>query len=256
MRMGDSLARIGDRLGVPLVYKSSFDKANRTAGTSPRGLGLDASLKALELVRSTSGLPVTTDVHECWQVGPVADVVDLVQIPAFLCRQTDLLVAAGASGRPVNIKKGQFASAAAMGHAAAKVRRGALERGVVPGGLLLTERGTTFGYDDLVVDARNIPRMREAAPGCLVVVDATHAVQSPPAGSGVVTGGARRFVPTVARVAAAAGADGIFMETHDQPHLAISDSAVQWPLDRFECLARELLSISRAASSARDEPAE
>lgn len=245
LRMSDALARLSARTGVPVVYKTSFDKANRTSASSPRGLGIDESLRAFEAVKRTSGLPVLTDVHECWQVKPVAEVVDVLQIPAFLCRQTDLLFAAGESGLPVNVKKGQFASAAVMGHAAAKLRQA--------GGLqvLLTERGTTFGYDDLVVDARNLELMREAAPDALVVMDATHAVQSPPAVGATTTGGGRRFVPTLARMAAAVGVDGFFLETHDRPEEALSDAAVQWPLDELEPLVLELKAIAAASRGGR-----
>jgi 2-dehydro-3-deoxyphosphooctonate aldolase (KDO 8-P synthase) len=246
LRMSDALAKLSERTGIPVVYKTSFDKANRTSAGSPRGLGLDDSLRAFEAVKRASGLPVLTDVHECWQVAPVAEVVDVLQIPAFLCRQTDLLAAAGASGRPVNVKKGQFASAAVMGHAAAKVR--------AAGGahIMLTERGTTFGYNDLIVDPRNLELMREAAPDALVVMDATHAVQSPPAASGSeTTGGGRRFVPTIARAAAAVGVDGFFLETHDRPEEALSDAAVQWPLDQLEPLVLELAAIARASRGGR-----
>jgi len=248
LRMADAIAEVARRLGVTAVYKSSFDKANRTSAGSPRGLGLDASLEALRRVRDATGLPVTTDVHETWQVPTVADAVDVVQIPAFLCRQTDLLAAAGKTGKVVNVKKGQFASAAVMGHAARKVSAAAEAAGCAHGGVLLTERGTTFGYGDLVVDVRNLPRMRAAAPGALVVMDATHAVQSPPAGGGgPETGGLRRLVPTVARAAAATGIDGLFLETHDRPEEAISDSAVQWPLERLEPLVAELMAIAQAS---------
>ncbi|KAG8468612.1 hypothetical protein KFE25_013695 [Diacronema lutheri] len=245
LRMSDALATLSTRTGVPLVYKTSFDKANRTSASSPRGLGLDDSLRAFEAIKRASGLPVLTDVHECWQVKPVASVVDVLQIPAFLCRQTDLLVAAGASGLPVNVKKGQFASAAVMGHAASKLQQAGCEH------VLLTERGTTFGYDDLVVDCRNLERMREAAPDALIVMDATHAVQSPPTVGAATTGGGRRFVPTVARMAAAVGVDGFFLETHDRPEQALSDAAVQWPLDQLEPLVRELAAIAAASRGRR-----
>ncbi|KAJ1633028.1 putative 2-dehydro-3-deoxyphosphooctonate aldolase [Pavlovales sp. CCMP2436] len=244
--MSDALASLSVRTGIPVVYKTSFDKANRTSAASPRGLGLDASLRAFEEIKRASGLSVITDVHECWQVAPVAEVVDVLQIPAFLCRQTDLLVAAAHSGLPVNVKKGQFASAGVMGHAAAKLRQVGGEH------VMLTERGTTFGYDDLVVDCRNLELMREAAPDALIVMDATHAVQSPPSSSGTgTTGGGRRFVPTIARMAAAVGVDGFFLETHDRPEQALSDAAVQLPLEQLEPLVLELAAIARASNGGR-----
>mmetsp|Transcript_657 Transcript_657/g.1772 ORF Transcript_657/g.1772 Transcript_657/m.1772 type:complete len:285 (+) Transcript_657:68-922(+) len=247
LRMSEVLARLSASTSIPIVYKTSFDKANRTSASSRRGLGLDESLQVFEDVKRTSGLPVITDVHETWQVSPVANVVDVLQIPAFLCRQTDLLQAAGASGLPVNIKKGQFASAAVMRKAAEKVQA------VGGSQVLLTERGTTFGYEDLVVDMRNLVRMREAAPEALVVMDATHAVQRPPAAAESGTsGGSRRFVPVVARAAAAVGVDGFFLETHDDPPNAFSDSAVQWPLQRLEALVNELASIARVPRAAHD----
>lgn len=241
LRMSERLASLAARVGVPVVYKSSYDKANRTSVQSRRGLGLDASLRVFEDVRRASGLPVLTDVHEPGHVSMVAEAVDVLQIPAFLCRQTDLLVSAARSGLPVNVKKGQFASAAVMGHAARKLRDAGNDT------VLLTERGTFFGYDDLVVDCRNLPRMRTAAPGALVVMDATHAVQRPPSSDSSVSGGSREHVPTVARMAAAVGVDGFFIETHDRPAEALSDAAVQWPLDALEPLVRELAEIARAS---------
>jgi 2-dehydro-3-deoxyphosphooctonate aldolase (KDO 8-P synthase) len=228
------VAAIAERLGVPAIFKASFDKANRTAAASARGPGLEAGLALLARVRAETGLPLLTDVHESWQVAPVAEMVDVLQIPAFLARQTDLLAAAGASGRAVNIKKGQFMAPEDMAHAAAKV--GAADR------TLLTERGTSFGYRDLVVDMRGLATLR--ATGCPLVFDATHSVQRP-AADGNRSGGMREAIPALARAAAAAGIDGLFVETHPDPATAWSDSATAWPLDRLESLVADVQAIHR-----------
>jgi len=205
------------RLGIPFVFKASFDKANRTAVGSFRSIGLEPALEILAEIRDALDVPVMTDVHETWQVEPVAQVADVIQIPAFLCRQTDLLVAAGASGRTVNVKKGQFMAPDDMRYAADKVRAGGSDR------VLLSERGTSFGYHDLVVDMRGLAIMREFAP---VVFDATHSVQSP-GGAGGSSGGQRQYVAGLARAAVAFGVDALFLEAHPRPDEALSDRATQ-----------------------------
>lgn len=214
LRIAERLARIGGELGIPVVFKASFDKANRTSKSSYRGVGIDEGLKVFERVKAATGLPVTTDVHESGQAAPVAEVVDLLQIPAFLARQTDLLEAAAATGRPVNVKKGQFMAPWDMTHVVAKViGHGGL-------GVLLTERGTTFGYGRLVNDFRAIPIMQST--GAPVVFDATHSVQLPSAGQGA-SAGEREMIPYLARAAVAAGVDALFLETHPEPERALSD---------------------------------
>lgn len=235
---------VAHRLGMPAVFKASYDKANRTAGTSFRSLGFDEALEILAEVKEATGLPLLTDVHEAGQVDPVAEVVDVIQIPAFLCRQTDLLRAAGASGRTVNIKKGQFMAAEDMRFAVDKVRDAGGER------VLLTERGTSFGYHDLVVDYRGLPAMRRFAP---VVFDATHSVQSP-GGAGGASGGDRELVAPLARAAVACGVDALFCETHPNPDAALSDGATQVPLSRLEILLGECLALHAAAAQPAEHP--
>jgi 2-dehydro-3-deoxyphosphooctonate aldolase (KDO 8-P synthase) len=225
-----------ERLGVPFVFKASFDKANRTAAGSFRSIGMDAALEILAEVRSALNVPVMTDVHEPWQVALVGEVCDLIQIPAFLCRQTDLLAAAGASGRAVNIKKGQFMAPGDMRFAVEKVRAGGGD------GVLLTERGTTFGYHDLVVDFRGLAIMRESAP---VVFDATHSVQTP-GGAGGRSGGRLDFVEPLARAAAGFGIDALFLETHPCPAEARSDADSQVPLAELEGLVERVAAIHAA----------
>ncbi|MFN4096506.1 MAG: 3-deoxy-8-phosphooctulonate synthase [Sphingomonas sp.] len=238
--VAEQVARIGERLNLPVIFKSSFDKANRTAGTSPRGPGLDEGLAILARVRDEVGLPVLTDVHETVQVAVVGEVVDVIQIPAFLSRQTDLLRAAAATGRVVNIKKGQFMAADDMAHAAAKVGS-ALPAGCPPEHhIILTERGTSFGYHDLIVDMRGLGEMRAA--GLPVLFDASHSAQRP-SGAGDRSGGAREWIPLLARAAAAAGISGLFIETHPDPDNAWSDSATVWPLDRLERLLADVARI-------------
>lgn len=235
------LADVCGRLGVPWVFKGSFDKANRTAAGSFRSIGMDASLAILAEVREAFGVPVTTDVHERQQVPAVAEAVDVLQIPAFLCRQTDLLLAAGASGRVVNVKKGQFLAPGDMRYAVEKVRS------ADPGAhVVLTERGTTFGYHDLVVDFRSLATMRESAP---VVFDATHSVQSP-GGAGGKSGGRRDLIAPLARAAVAFGVDALFLETHPDPDRALSDGPSMLPLDRVEDLLRRCLALHAAAAGA------
>jgi 2-dehydro-3-deoxyphosphooctonate aldolase (KDO 8-P synthase) len=240
------LVEICRKLNVPLIFKASFDKANRTSKTSFRGPGIAEGLKVFERVKAETGLPVTTDVHESYQAAPIAEVVDLLQIPAFLARQTDLLEAAAATGRPVNVKKGQFMAPWDMGNVVAKlVSAGS-------GGVLLTERGTTFGYGRLVNDFRAIPLMH--ATGAPVVFDATHSVQLPSAGAGgTVTAGEREMIPYLVRAAVAAGTDAVFLEVHPKPEEALSDGPNALRLDDLEHLLRVCLRI-REAISVPDEP--
>jgi 2-dehydro-3-deoxyphosphooctonate aldolase (KDO 8-P synthase) len=212
--IGEQLAGIADRLAVPVIFKASFDKANRTSGKSFRGPGLQEGLKTLETVRKQTGLAVTTDIHECWHAEPAGQACDLLQIPAFLARQTDLLQAAGRTGKPINVKKGQFMAPWDMKNVVKKMEE------VGNPNLLLTERGSTFGYGQLVNDMRAIPIMQEF--GCPVIFDATHSVQKP-AGKGDRTDGDRRMVPFLAKAAVACGCDGVFIETHPRPDEALSD---------------------------------
>jgi 2-dehydro-3-deoxyphosphooctonate aldolase (KDO 8-P synthase) len=237
LRIADRLRRLADELSLPLVFKASFDKANRTSGKSFRGPGLQEGLKTLEAVKRQTGLPVTTDVHECCQVVPAAEVIDLLQIPAFLARQTDLIQAAGQTGRAVNVKKGQFMAPGDMRHVVSKMEEVGNRR------LLLTERGATFGYGNLVSDMRSIPLMQNL--GCPVIFDATHSVQMPGA-AGDKTGGDRRMVPYLARAAVAAGCDGVFLETHPRPDEALSDGPNAIALDDLPALVRCCLRIRRA----------
>jgi 2-dehydro-3-deoxyphosphooctonate aldolase (KDO 8-P synthase) len=235
------LVEIGAALGVHLIFKASFDKANRTSKSSYRGPGLDEGLRVFERVKAETGMPVTTDVHETHQAAPIAEVVDLLQIPAFLARQTDLLEAAAATGRPVNVKKGQFMAPWDMANVVAKV----MGRG--GSGVLLTERGTTFGYGRLVNDFRAIPLMQ--ATGAPVVFDATHSVQLPSAGAGgTVTSGEREMVPYLARAAVAAGCDALFLEVHPRPEEALSDGPNALRLDDLADLLRTCLRIREAIS--------
>lgn len=233
----ERLQEICGRVGVPLVLKSSYDKANRTSLRSFRGPGLERGLEILSRVREKTGLPVLTDVHEVGQVAPAAVVVDALQIPAFLCRQTDLLVAAGQSGRAVNVKKGQFLSPGEVQRVVEKVVSTGSHQ------LLITERGTTFGYNNLVVDMRALPIMR--ALGYPVIFDATHSLQLP-GGAGVASGGQREYIPHLARAAVAAGCDALFMEVHLDPDKAPSDAATMWPLGELESLLRQLVRVAAA----------
>jgi 2-dehydro-3-deoxyphosphooctonate aldolase (KDO 8-P synthase) len=236
LRVAEVLAGLERDLGIPVCLKASFDKANRSRLGASRGPGLQEGLRALERARTESGLPVLTDIHEPQQALPVAQVADALQIPAVLCRQTDLLIAAGSSGKPVNVKKGQWLDPEAMRGALEKVRSaGAPE-------VAVTERGTFFGYGDLVVDMRNFSRLRSAT-GAPVIFDATHSVQQPGQGDAGSSGGQREFIPTLLAAAAAAGADGFFLETHPDPSAALSDSATQWPLERLAELVGQTLDI-------------
>lgn len=236
------IAGIADRLGITIFYKSSFDKANRTSIGSPRGPGLEEGMRILAKVRAQTGLPILTDVHETVQVAAVAESVDVIQIPAFLSRQTDLLLAAAASGRIVNVKKGQFMAAQDMANVVAKIATALPAGQEVYNQLWLCERGTQFGYHDLVVDMRGLSIMR--ATGCPVVFDASHSVQRP-AALGDRSGGDRSAIPALARAAVAAGVDGLFIETHPDPENAYSDAATVWPLDKLEGLLTDLLAIDK-----------
>ena len=235
--MAGAIRDICARVGIGFVFKSSFDKANRTSLESYRGPGLDKGLAVLARVKEEVGVPIVTDIHEPGQAAPVADVADVLQIPAFLCRQTDLLLAAGATGNVVNVKKGQFVSPAEMAHAVTKVESTGNRR------ILLTERGSSFGYNNLVVDFRALPQM--AAHGYPVVFDATHSVQMPGA-LGSSSGGQRQYVPHLARAAVATGVDALFMEIHEDPDRALSDGPNMVPLAELEGLLLELVAIRRA----------
>ena len=233
--MGAALKEIAARLKIGLVYKTSFDKANRTSAGAARGIGLDAALPIFSEVRESLGIPVLTDVHEAAQCARVAQAVDVLQIPAFLCRQTDLLVAAAETGRVVNVKKGQFLAPWDMKNVVDKAREAA-------GGdtSMVCERGASFGYNNLVSDMRSLAIMRDT--GCPVVFDATHSVQLP-GGQGTSSGGQREFVPVLARAAVAAGVSGVFMETHPDPAKALSDGPNAWPLPRMRELLETLKEI-------------
>ena len=226
------------RLGVPYIFKASYDKANRSSGRSPRGPGIDAGLRMLDEVRRQIGVPVLTDVHRQEDITAVAAVVDVLQTPAFLCRQTDFIEAVAATGKPVNIKKGQFLAPGDMRHVVAKARDAANGADT----LLVCERGASFGYNNLVSDMRSLAIMRET--GCPVVFDATHSVQLP-GGQGSVSGGQREFVPVLARAAVATGIAGLFIETHPRPEQAWSDGPNSWPLDRVDRLLSLLVGLDR-----------
>lgn len=237
LSIADRLRQMADQLGLPLVFKASFDKANRTSGKSFRGPGLHEGLKTMEAVKRRTGLPVTTDIHECHQAAPAAEVCDLLQIPAFLARQTDLVQEAGRTGRAVNVKKGQFMAPAEMRHVVTKLEEVGNRR------LLLTERGATFGYNNLVADMRSIPLMQDL--GRPVIFDATHSVQMP-GGRGESSGGDRRMVVYLARAAVACGCDGVFLETHPRPDEAKSDGPNMIALDGLPALVRCCLRVRRA----------
>ena len=229
-------------LGIPLIYKGSFDKANRSSGNTQRGLGLDKGLKVLEEVRKQLGLPILTDVHDESQVEPVASVVDVLQTPAFLCRQTDFIRAVAKSGKPVNIKKGQFLAPWDMKNVIDKARAAAREKGLPEDNFLACERGVSFGYNNLVADMTSLAEMRHT--GAPVVFDVTHSVQKP-GGQGTSSGGAREMVPVLARAGVAAGVAGLFMETHPQPHAAWSDGPNAVPLQHMKALLETLVDLDR-----------
>ena len=237
LRVAAFLKKTCDKAGVSYVFKASYDKANRTSGKSFRGPGTETGLKVLAKVRDQIGVPVLTDVHTESQVAAAAEVVDVLQIPAFLCRQTDLIEAAARTGKIVNVKKGQFLSPPEMGQVVDKARNAGAKK------VLVTERGTTFGYNNLVADMRSIPIMRRF--GFPVIFDATHSVQLP-GGGGDKSSGQREFAPVLARCAISAGANGIFMETHPQPDHALSDGPNMIPLKQMPALLADLLKIWRA----------
>jgi 2-dehydro-3-deoxyphosphooctonate aldolase (KDO 8-P synthase) len=239
LEMASALKEIASRLSIGLVYKSSFDKANRTSGKSARGMGLDQALPVFAEIRDTLGLPVLTDVHENEQCARAAEAVDVLQIPAFLCRQTDLLVAAAKTGRTINVKKGQFLAPWDMKNVVAKIT-GAGNRNV-----LVTERGASFGYNTLVSDMRSLPIMARDT-GAPVIFDATHSVQQP-GGQGTSSGGEREFVPVLSRAAVAVGVAGVFIETHQDPDKAPSDGPNMVPLKQMEALLRRLIDFDRLA---------
>jgi 2-dehydro-3-deoxyphosphooctonate aldolase (KDO 8-P synthase) len=246
LEVGKALARLSSELDLPIVFKASFDKANRARPDTPRGPGLDEGLKRLARVGAETGLPLLTDVHEAAQAARAAEVVDVLQIPAFLSRQTDLVVAAGRTGKAVNLKKGQWMAPEEMAGAVAKARgAGASE-------VAVTERGTFFGYGDLVVDMRTFARLREAC-GCPAIFDGTHSVQRPGKAAGS-SGGDREHVPALVRAAVAAGCDALFLEVHPRPQSAPSDGATMLPLDRLPSLLDEVLAIRQALGRAGTVP--
>jgi 2-dehydro-3-deoxyphosphooctonate aldolase (KDO 8-P synthase) len=248
LRVGEHLARLAERVPGGIIYKASFDKANRSNAGAARGPGMEEGLAALDRVRAATGLPIITDVHLPEHCATAALVVDALQIPAFLCRQTDLLEAAGATGKPVNIKKGQFLHPEGMRGAVDKVRSVNPVGAVGPGmtNVAVTERGSFFGYGDLVVDMRAIPRMKEAC-GCPVIFDGTHSVQQPGRGEGGASGGVRAMIPHLTLAACAAGADGLFLETHPDPDHAPSDGPNMIPLDQLDELVQRAIDVWAAA---------
>jgi 2-dehydro-3-deoxyphosphooctonate aldolase (KDO 8-P synthase) len=242
LRTAETLKRITDKLGILFIFKSSFDKANRSSDKSFRGLGMDEGLRILAKVRDEIGVPILTDVHDIPQIAPVAEVVDVLQTPAFLARQTDFIHAVAASGKPVNIKKAQFMAPHDMVNVVDKARSAAQAAGVNEDTIMVCERGASFGYNNLVSDMRSLAIMRET--GCPVVFDATHSVQLP-GGQGTSSGGQREFVPVLARAAVASGVAGLFMETHPDPAKAKSDGPNAWPLDRMESLLTTLVELDK-----------
>ncbi len=247
LRTAERLKAIADKLGIFFIFKSSFDKANRSSDKSFRGPGMDEGLKVLEKVRDALGVPVLTDVHDIPQIKPVAEVVDVLQTPAFLARQTDFIHAVAASGEPVNIKKAQFMAPHDMKNVVDKAKNAALAAGINQETIMVCERGASFGYNNLVSDMRGLAIMRET--GCPVVFDATHSVQLP-GGQGTSSGGQREHVPVLARAAVASGVSGLFMETHPDPANALSDGPNAWPLDRMEALLTTLVAIDRTVKEA------
>ena len=247
LRTAERLKAITDKLGILLLFKSSFDKANRSSGDSFRGPGMDEGLRILEKVRAELGVPVLTDVHDIAQVKPVAAVVDMLQTPAFLARQTDFIQAVASAGKPVNIKKAQFMAPHDMKNVVDKARAASIAAGGDGSNILVCERGASFGYNNLVSDMRSLAIMRET--GCPVVFDATHSVQLP-GGQGTSSGGTREHIPVLARAAVAAGISGLFMETHPDPDRALSDGPNAWPLDRMESLLTTLVELDRVVKAA------
>jgi 2-dehydro-3-deoxyphosphooctonate aldolase (KDO 8-P synthase) len=238
MSMAEQLGAITAELGVPYIFKASYDKANRSSGLSFRGPQIEEGLRILGRIKERTGLPILSDVHDIAQVGPAAEVCDILQIPAFLCRQTDLLLAAGRTGRAVNVKKGQFLSPWEIGNAAEKIASTGNEK------IILTERGASFGYQNLVVDMRSFPIMRKL--GYPVVFDVTHSVQLP-GGEGKSSGGQPEFIEPLARAGAAAGIDGMFLEVHDNPAKALSDGTNALPLAKFKALLQKIQHLAELA---------
>ncbi len=247
LRTAERLKAITDKLGILFLFKSSFDKANRSSGTSFRGPGMDEGLRILEKVRAELGVPVLTDVHDIPQVKPVAEVVDMMQTPAFLARQTDFIQAVASAGKPVNIKKAQFMAPHDMKNVVDKAKAASIAAGGDGSNILVCERGASFGYNNLVSDMRSLAIMRET--GCPVVFDATHSVQLP-GGQGTSSGGTREHVPVLARAAVAVGISGLFMETHPDPANAMSDGPNAWPLDKMESLLTTLVNLDRTVKEA------
>ncbi|HET9811296.1 MAG TPA: 3-deoxy-8-phosphooctulonate synthase [Sphingomicrobium sp.] len=247
LRTAERLKAVTDRLGLFFIFKSSFDKANRSSGKSYRGPGIDEGLRILSKVRETIGVPVLTDVHDIAQIEPAADAVDILQTPAFLARQTDFIRAVASAGKPVNIKKAQFMAPHDVVNVVDKAREAARAAGGDGDNLMVCERGASFGYNNLVSDMRSLAILRET--GCPVVFDATHSVQLP-GGLGMSSGGQREHVPVLARAAVAAGVSGLFMETHPDPDRALSDGPNAWPLDRMESLLSTLIELDRAVKEA------
>ena len=247
MDTSGALKEITAALGIPFIYKSSFDKANRSSGTSFRGLGMEKGLEILADVKKQIGVPVLTDIHAIEEIKPVAAVVDVLQTPAFLCRQTDFIQACGQSGKPVNIKKGQFLAPHDMKNVIDKARAAAKEAGLLEDNFMACERGVSFGYNNLVSDMRSLAIMRET--GCPVVFDATHSVQLP-GGQGMSSGGQREHVPVLARAAIAVGISGLFMETHPNPAEAMSDGPNSVPLGRIKELLSTLVDLDRVVKKA------
>ncbi|OGT67713.1 MAG: 3-deoxy-8-phosphooctulonate synthase [Gammaproteobacteria bacterium RIFCSPHIGHO2_12_FULL_45_9] len=243
LSVAERLVAITERLDIPFIFKSSFDKANRSSHESFRGPGLSEGLRILEKVRATFQVPIVTDVHEDTPLDEVASVVDVLQTPAFLCRQTNFIQRVARLGKPMNIKKGQFLAPWDMKHVAAKARAEGNEQ------VWVCERGVSFGYNNLVSDMRALPILRET--GCPVVFDATHSVQLP-GGQGAASGGQREFVPVLARAAVAVGIDGLFMETHPDPAVALSDGPNSWPLDQMEALLKTLQQLDQVTKSERE----
>jgi 2-dehydro-3-deoxyphosphooctonate aldolase (KDO 8-P synthase) len=238
LAVAEEVARVGERFSLPVIFKASFDKANRSSIGSPRGPGLERGLRLLEQVKAEVGLPVTTDIHLPEQAGPAAEVADVLQIPAFLCRQTDLVVAAAESGRPLNLKKGQWMAPQDMANQVEKARSGGAT------GVAVTERGTVFGYHNLVVDMRSFALIKEAC-ACPVVFDASHSVQLP-GGAGMKSGGEPRHILSLAAAATAAGADALFVEVHPEPARALSDAASMLKLDRLHALVATVVAVREA----------